>query len=73
MSDIFREKSLERMASPEQLDDYIRVTTPSIWLVLLAIVILLAGVATWSVLGTSPEMDGAGSEEAVHSVSMTIS
>ncbi len=73
MSDIFREKSLERMASPEQLDDYIRVTTPSIWLVLLAIVILLAGVATWSVLGTSPEMDGAGSEEAVQSVSMTIS
>ena len=44
-----------------------------IWLVLLAIVILLAGIATWSVLGTSPEMDGAGSEEAVQSVSATIS
>ncbi len=27
---IFREKSLERVSSPEELNDYIRVTTPSV-------------------------------------------
>lgn len=26
---IFREKSLERIASPEQLDDYIRSSSPT--------------------------------------------
>lgn len=72
MSDVFREKSLERMASPEQLDDYIRVTTPSIWLVLLAVVILLVGILAWSMLGKAPEKDGAGSAEMVPAASSAI-
>ena len=41
---IFRKKSIERISSPEQLHDYIRVTTPGVWLVLIAIIILLVGV-----------------------------
>ena len=48
---IFREKSLERVSGPEALNDYIRVTTPSVWIVLAALVILLAGMLAWSVLG----------------------
>ena len=52
MSDLFRKKSLDRISSPEQLNDYIRVTTPTVWLVLLALVILLAGMLLWSILGT---------------------
>ena len=51
-SSIFRQKSMDRVSSPEQLNDYIRVTTPSVWLVLLAIVVLLAGMLAWSVFGT---------------------
>ena len=51
MSNLFRKKSLERISSPEQLNDYIRVSTPSVWLLLTAIVILLAGVCVWGVLG----------------------
>ena len=52
MSDtLFRKKSLERISSPEQLNDYIRVSTPSVWMVLLAVVILLAGVCVWGVFG----------------------
>ena len=43
MSNLFRQKSLDRISSPEQLNDYIRVSTPSVWMVLIAIVILLAG------------------------------
>ena len=51
MSKLFREKSLERIASPEQLNAYIRVSTPSVWLLLAAVVILLAGVCVWGVFG----------------------
>ena len=43
MSELFRKKSMDRVSSPEQLNDYIRVTSPGLWLVLAAVVILLAG------------------------------
>lgn len=52
---IFRKKSLERISSPEQLTDYIRVSNPSVWIVLSAIVVLLAGALIWSVFGAMPE------------------
>ena len=51
MSNLFRKKSLERISSPEQLNEYIRVATPSVWLVLAAVVVLLAGVCVWGVFG----------------------
>ena len=48
---IFREKSLERVTSPEQLNDYIKVTTPSVWLILFATLILIVGTLFWAVFG----------------------
>ncbi len=51
MSEIFREKSLERVQSPEQLNDYIKVTTPRVWLVLIAVILLLLGVIVWGIFG----------------------
>lgn len=48
---IFREKSIKRVSSPEQLNDYIRVTSPSVWIVLIALVVLLLGMLAWSALG----------------------
>lgn len=48
---IFRKKSVDRMLSPEQLNDYIKVTNPGVWMVLAAIVILLVGVCVWGVFG----------------------
>ena len=48
---IFREKSLERISSPEQMNDYIRVSSPSVWMVLAAVIVLLAGVCVWGVFG----------------------
>lgn len=51
MSNLFRKKSLDRISSPEQLNEYIRVSTPSVWILLAAIVILLAGVCVWGVFG----------------------
>ena len=45
---VFRKKSLERISSPEQLNDYLRVTNPAVWLLLTAVILLLAGVLLWS-------------------------
>ena len=42
-NDLFRKKSLERISSPEELHDYMRVTTPRLWMLLTAIILLLAG------------------------------
>ena len=51
MSNLFRKKSLERISSPEQLNEYIRISTPSVWLLLAAIAALLVGVCVWGVFG----------------------
>lgn len=48
---IFRKKSVDRMSSPEQLNDYIKVTNPGVWMALAAIVILLIGVCVWGIFG----------------------
>lgn len=39
----FRQKSLNKIASPEELHDYMRVTSPRLWMVLIAVIILLMG------------------------------
>ena len=45
---LFRKNSVEHISSPEQLNDYLRVTSPAIWVVLIAVIILLAGVLIWA-------------------------
>ncbi len=49
---IFRKSSIDRMNSPEQLNEYIRVARPGVWLVLAAIILLLIGVIVWSIFGS---------------------
>ena len=68
MGSIFRDKSLERISSPDQMDDYIRVTTPSVWIALLALVILLVGILAWTVLGTMEVHDQEGKPSEVHPI-----
>ena len=48
---IFRKKSLDRISSPEQLQDYMRVMNPGVWMVLVAVIVLLAGLLVCSVTG----------------------
>ena len=48
---IFRKKSLERVTSPEQLNDYIKVTTPSVWMIMFATLVLIVGTLFWAVFG----------------------
>lgn len=68
MSELFRKKSLERISSPEQLDEYIRVTTPSVWIVLLAIVVLLVGMLAWGTMGTVEVEKADGTTQMVHPI-----
>lgn len=51
---IFRKKSLERIASPDQLDDYLKVSSPSVWLVLIALILTLIAAGVWCFLGRMP-------------------
>ncbi len=48
---LFREKSLEAVESPESLNDYLRVTSPGVWLILAAVIALLIGAILWGVFG----------------------
>ena len=48
---MFRQKSLDSINSPEQLTEYLRVTTPGIWAILAAVIILLGGLFAWSMVG----------------------
>ncbi len=48
---LFREKSVEAMESPESLNDYLRVTSPGVWLILATVIVLLIGAIIWGVFG----------------------
>ena len=48
---IFRKASLDRISNPEQLNDYIRVTNPGVWMIMSAVILLLTGICVWSVFG----------------------
>ena len=49
---VFRQKALERIASPEQLSSYLKVTSFSIWATLAAVILLLAGLFVWGSIGS---------------------
>lgn len=48
---IFRKSSIDRVSSPEQLNDYIRVSNPGLWMILAAVIVLLAGICVWGIFG----------------------
>ncbi len=45
---LFREKTVKRISSPEDLSNYLHVTRPSVWLVLVAVILMLIGILVWS-------------------------
>ncbi len=47
----YRQKSIERISAPEQLQDYMRVTNPGVWMVLTAVIVLLAGIFVATIFG----------------------
>ena len=65
---IFRQKSIDMVSGPEELNDYIRVTTPSVWIVLGALIVLLVGMVLWSILGTVEAHTEDGSAMQIHPI-----
>ena len=45
---LFRKSSVDRLSSPEQINDYLHVTTPAVWAALVVTILLLAGIFLWS-------------------------
>ena len=51
-STLFRKKAMTRISSPEDLTSYLRVTSPGMWIILAAVIVLLVGLFAWSAVGT---------------------
>ena len=49
--ELFREKALKKMFSPEEINLYIKTSNLSMWLVFATVTILFAGFLFWSICG----------------------
>ncbi len=49
---LFRQKSMESIESPEVLDQYLRVTSPGVWVIFGAVIAILLGTFVWAIFGT---------------------
>jgi hypothetical protein len=58
---IFRKEALDRLASPEQLDQLMQLTSPRGWIALAGLGLLLLTAVAWGLIGTIPTtVDGQG-------------
>ena len=49
---LFRQESIDRISSPEELHDYMCVTSPRLWMILAAIAVLLVGFLVYASTAT---------------------
>lgn len=49
---VFNKHILEKISTPEDLTEYLKVTDVGVWTVLLSVIFLAIGVFAWSVIGT---------------------
>ena len=69
---IFRQESLDQINGPEELKDYVRVTTPSVWIVLTAVSLLVIGILGWCLFGTVAVHEEDGSVREVRPISFIM-
>ena len=48
---VFRDKSIERISSPDLLNDYVKLSDPGVWFVLAAAMIILIGACIFGIFG----------------------
>lgn len=65
---IFRKKSLDKINSPEKMDDYIKVTGISMWVILGAVICLLLATICWACFAQIPVNNVTASGEVVSEV-----
>ena len=61
MADLFRKSALDTMATPEQLDKQVKITTPATWIVCLAMCVAMITFILWSFtyqISNGVSMDG---------------
>ena len=68
-SSIFNEQARKRLQSPDDLDRYVRVTSPSVWVVLGAVIALVLGLLAWGIFGS---VDTTVSATAVNTMNGTL-
>lgn len=74
---LFRQVSLERLSSPEQLDELFKVTSPRAWFALIAVSCIIISAITWGFLGSIPTkiygqgilLNGGGVFDVMHNTS----
>ena len=49
---LFRQEPLDHISSPEELHDYMKVTSPRLWMILAAVVALLVGFIVYASVAT---------------------
>lgn len=58
---VFRDKSIEKITSPEQLNDYIKVNYLEVWFIIATVIIFFIVIGIWGFTGTinnTVEVDG---------------
>jgi HlyD family secretion protein len=59
--ELFRKSALESLATPDRLDEAMRITRPRAWVALMTILMILVSTVIWSVFGTLPaSVEGQG-------------
>lgn len=52
MSDtVFRQNNINKVKSPDNLNEYIHVANPGVWVLLAAVIVLLTGLCVWGIFG----------------------
>lgn len=71
---LFRKESYDRISSPEQMRDYMRVTSPRLWMLLAAMIALLAGFlvyASTTMMETTLELSATADQSGVIQAAVT--
>ncbi|MCR4633499.1 MAG: hypothetical protein K5648_05175 [Erysipelotrichaceae bacterium] len=69
---IFREKKIEELNSPDELNEYLKVTSPSVGLVMAAVIVLLAGMIVWACVGEIRTETGAKAQVQGNEVTVYV-
>ena len=48
---IFRQKNIDKINSPESLNDYVKVTNPSVWIILVGVLLIIVGALVFGTIG----------------------
>ena len=52
--EVFRRSTMNRIASADELDHYIKINNPSMWAVVIAALLLMVGIIVWAVVAIVP-------------------